>query len=180
MTGSLTCTLYRTQLSLLFFSQPHTVQMRCKYINSLLCYYVIYSQKCKNIPSWKSIIFPYRFYTLSIIFISSINKLFIYFFCLYFHLQIHFPLQIGQQLNFRVFCGSFWRQHYTKTMASETSPEFNLENRGQKRPIRPKLLKLTDVQMPSNRNRKKNKFKVKKITTKSENVFRNTQNKRIT
>lgn len=65
-------------------------------------------------------------------------------------------------------------------MASETSPEFNLENRGQKRPIRPKLLKLTDVQMPSNRNRKKNKFKVKKITTKSENVFRNTQNKRIT
>lgn len=47
-------------------------------------------------------------------------------------------------------------------MASETSPEFNFENRGQKRPIRPKLLKLTDVQMPSNRNRKKNKFKVKR------------------
>ena len=46
-------------------------------------------------------------------------------------------------------------------MASETSPEFNLENKEQFRPIRPKLLKLNDVPMQTNnRNRKKNKFKV--------------------
>lgn len=45
-------------------------------------------------------------------------------------------------------------------MASEASTEFNLENRDHMRPIRPKVLKLTDVQMPINRNRKKNKFKV--------------------
>lgn len=44
---------------------------------------------------------------------------------------------------------------------TETSKEFTLEHGSQTpRPIRPKLLKLTDVQMPSTRIRKKSKFKV--------------------
>lgn len=48
-------------------------------------------------------------------------------------------------------------------MTSENTSEFNLEPKNQqKRAIRPKLLKLTDEQVPNNRNRKKNKFKVNK------------------
>lgn len=43
-------------------------------------------------------------------------------------------------------------------MTSENQLQFNFD-KGHKKAVRPKLLKLTDVQMP-NRSRKKNKFKV--------------------
>lgn len=46
-------------------------------------------------------------------------------------------------------------------MTSETYQDYSFDRlRGQKRPLRPKLLKLTDVSMP-HRNRKKTKTKVK-------------------
>lgn len=45
-------------------------------------------------------------------------------------------------------------------MTSETYQDYSFDRlRGQKRPLRPKLLKLTDVSMP-HRNRKKTKTKV--------------------
>lgn len=53
----------------------------------------------------------------------------------------------------------FYRNETVMMTSEEPSTELNLDNKGSKRPIRPKLLKLTDVQMP-NRSRKKNRFKV--------------------
>lgn len=53
-----------------------------------------------------------------------------------------------------------YRNETVMMTSEEPSTELNfIDNKGSKRPIRPKLLKLTDVQMP-NRSRKKNRFKV--------------------
>lgn len=48
-------------------------------------------------------------------------------------------------------------------MTSETATKNNLTNKDDKSFIRPKLLKLTDVQLPI-RNRKKSRYKVRVYT----------------